>query len=119
MLKPQNQGQHDRHAIIEAKKGRRLAGLSGKGQSGNKEVGIVVIANQALPMHNPKSVPRSHLLPIAAANIPRGEGLDDAAEFVSDSPLWREIRSNLIGTVHDGRCSTVRTTPVMGDQACK
>lgn len=48
MLKSQDQGQHNGDAIFEPEEGCRLAGLFGEGDSGGKEIGVVIIANEAV-----------------------------------------------------------------------
>lgn len=50
MLQSQNQGQDNGYAILQPEEGGRLAGLLGEGDSRGKEVGIVIFADEAVPV---------------------------------------------------------------------
>lgn len=48
MLQSQDQGQHNRDAILEPEEGRRLAGLFGEGNAGGKKVAVVIVADKTI-----------------------------------------------------------------------
>jgi len=50
MLETEEKTQEDRHLVIEAEEGRRLARLLDEGDIGLEEEGIVVVANEAVPV---------------------------------------------------------------------
>lgn len=96
MLEAQDQGQHHRHPLVQAKEGRRPVGLPHEGEVGAEEEGIVVVADEAV----------------------LGEkGPFHAAELVGHGPLRRPLRDNLgrdLVFVHGGARGGPETGPDSG-----